>query len=116
MDHDCANSALKRVSHHFRKEVDGLTLYVRLTPKSAKDAIEGVEMTGDGRAHLKVRVRAVPEDGKANAALIKLLAKWLDVTLRNITIVAGATSRLKQIRLEGDPDSLIAKLSGSVKH
>lgn len=103
-------------SHHFRKEVDGLTLFVRLTPKSAKDAIEGVETTDDGREHLKARVRAVPEDGKANAALIKLLAKWLDVTPRNITIAAGATSRLKQIRLEGDPDSLIAKLSGSVKH
>lgn len=102
-------------SQYFRKEVDGLTVFVRLTPKSAKDAVEGVETTDDGRAHLKARVRAVPEDGKANAALIKLLAKWLDVAPRSITIVAGATSRLKQIRFEGDPGSLIAKLSGSIK-
>jgi uncharacterized protein len=96
----------------FRKEVDGVTLFVRLTPKSSKDAIEGVEAMDDGRAHIKARVRAVPEDGKANTALIKLLGKRLDVAPRNITLVAGATSRLKQIRLEGDPDSLIAKLSG----
>ncbi len=100
------------MSHHFRREIDGLTLFVRLTPKSAKDAIEGVEARDDGRAHLKARVRAVPEDGKANAALVKLLAKWLDMAPRNIKIVAGATSRLKQVRLEGDPDSLISKLSG----
>ncbi|MHC1547488.1 DUF167 family protein [Phyllobacterium sp. K27] len=103
-------------NHPFRKGVDSLTLFVRLTPKSAKDAIEGVETTDDGRAHLKVRVRAIPEDGKANAALRKLLAKWLDVAPRNVTIVAGATSRLKQVRLESDPDSLIAKLSGLLQY
>ena len=100
-------------SLHFRREADGVTLFVRLTPKSSKDAIEGVEATGDGREHLKVRVRAVPEEGKANAALVKLLGKWLDVPQRSITIIAGPASRLKQIRLEGDPDSLIARLSGA---
>lgn len=98
----------------FRKEVDGVMLFVRLTPKSSKDAIEGVEAMDDGRAHIKARVRAIPEDGKANAALIKLLGKWLDVAPRNITLAAGATSRLKQVRLEGDPDRLIARLSGSL--
>lgn len=97
---------------YFREEADGITLFVRLTPKSAKDAIEGVETTDDNRQHIKARVRSVPEDGKANAALIKLLGKWLSIAPRHITIVAGATSRLKQIRLEGDPDSLIVKLSG----
>ncbi|MBA8878002.1 DUF167 family protein [Phyllobacterium myrsinacearum] len=95
----------------FRKERDCITLFVRLTPKSARDAIEGVEETDDGRAHLKARVRAVPEDGKANAALEKLLAKWLGVAVRDVSIGAGATSRLKQIKVSGDPEALAVKLA-----
>jgi uncharacterized protein len=95
----------------FRKERDGVTLFVRLTPKSAKDAVEGVEATDDGRAHLKARVRAVPEDGKANAALEKLLAKWLGIAARDVSIGAGATSRLKQVKISGDPEALAMKLA-----
>jgi uncharacterized protein (TIGR00251 family) len=80
---------------------------VRLTPKSVKDAIEGVEETDDGRFHLKARVRAVPENGKANAALAKLLG----IAARDVTIAAGATSRLKQVRISGDPDELALRLT-----
>ena len=96
---------------YFREERDGITLLVRLTPKSAKDAIEGVEATDDGRRHLKARVRAVPEDGKANAALVKLLAKWLGLAPRDVMIATGATSRLKQVRISGDPEELALKLA-----
>ena len=49
-------------------------LRVRLTPKSSKDAVDGIETTAEGPA-LKARVRAVPSDGEANAALLTLLAK-----------------------------------------
>ena len=58
---------------------DGLTLHVRLTPKSSRDALEGVEMLADGQTVLKARVRAAPEDGKANDALIALVAKSLKI-------------------------------------
>lgn len=98
----------------FRKERDGVTLFVRLTPKSAKDAVEGVEATEDGRAHLKARVRAVPEDGKANAALEKLLAKWLGIAARDVSIGAGATSRLKQVKISGDPETLALRLAAGL--
>ena len=98
-------------AQYFRTEKTGVTLHVRLTPRSAKDAIEGVEAADDGRVHLKARVRAVPVDGKANAALVKLLSKWFDIAPRNITIVAGQTSRLKQVKLSGDPESLSVRLS-----
>ncbi|TDQ23691.1 hypothetical protein DEV91_11693 [Phyllobacterium brassicacearum] len=94
----------------FRKDDNGVTLFVRLTPKSSRDAIEGLETTDDGRAYIKARVRAVPEDGKANAALEKLLAKWLELAPRDVTIASGATSRLKQIRISGDPEALAVKL------
>ncbi|MEK1891306.1 MAG: DUF167 family protein [Phyllobacterium sp.] len=96
----------------FRKERDGVAVFVRLTPKSARDAVEGVEVASDGRAHLKVRVRAVPENSKANAALEKLLAKELDVAPRDVAVASETTSRLKQVKISGDPQALATKLEG----
>ena len=94
-----------------RRCADGIEIPVRLTPKSSRDAIEGVETAGDGRSHLKARVRAVPEKGKANAALVKLLAKALGVPAGTVSIVSGDTSRLKTVRVSGDAASLEASLA-----
>jgi uncharacterized protein YggU (UPF0235/DUF167 family) len=81
---------------------------VRLTPKGGRDAIDGWNGTGDARV-LKARVSAVPEDGKANAALIALLADALHIAKSRIQLVGGMTSRLKTIELDGD-SALLAKL------
>jgi uncharacterized protein len=89
---------------------DGLTLHVRLTPKSSRDALEGVETLADGQSVLKARVRAVPEDGKANDALIALVAKSLKTPSSRVRITSGATSRHKILALEGDSVLLSAKL------
>lgn len=94
----------------YRRLDDGLELRVRLTPKSARDSIEGVETAADGRAHLKARVRAVPEDGKANKALVKLLARALGMPAGAIALVSGETARLKTLHLDGDPAALEARL------
>ncbi len=64
----------------------------------------------DGRAVLKVRLRAVPEKGKANKALIRLLAKTLKLPALQVTLASGATSRIKTIKLEGNPARLKAQL------
>jgi uncharacterized protein YggU (UPF0235/DUF167 family) len=90
----------------FRPRGDGVDLFVRLTPKSATDALEGAATAADGGAHLKARVRAVPEKGAANAALERLLAKALGVPASAVGVVAGGTSRLKTVRIAGDPASL----------
>lgn len=94
----------------FRKETGKVILFVRLTPKAAKDAIDGIASTDDGRSHLKVRVRAVPEDGKANAAVEKLLADILRIPRRDVSVTSGSTSRLKQITLSGDADDIEARI------
>ena len=64
-----------------------------------------------GRAFLKARVRAVPEDGKANAALLKLLARTIGVPKSAVTLVAGHTSRVKTLRLTGDAKRLATALN-----
>jgi len=88
----------------------GLVLHVRLTPKGGRDAIDGIETMSDGRCVLKVRVRAAPSEGEANAALCKLIAKSLHVPARDVTLAAGATSRVKRLMVSGDGEALIAAL------
>ncbi|MBI4274900.1 MAG: DUF167 domain-containing protein [Rhizobiales bacterium] len=88
----------------------GLILTVRLTPKGGRDAIDGVERLADERAVLKARVRAAPSEGEANDALIRLIAKSLDVPPRNISVAAGATTRTKRLNVAGDGPALAAAL------
>lgn len=89
----------------------GLELFVRLTPKSSRDAVDGVEETADGRSHLAARVRAVPEKGAANVALGRLLAKELSLPKNAVSVVAGGTARLKTVQLSGDVGALSELLS-----
>jgi len=89
---------------------DGVNLVVRLTPKGGRDAIEGMETLSDGRAVLKVRVHAAPSEGEANAALTKLIAKAVGVPPRDVSLVAGATARIKRLVISGDGPTLVAAL------
>ena len=89
---------------------NGVTFHVRLTPKGGRDAVEGWASAADGKSHLKARVRAAPEDGKANAALIALLAKELGVTKSALAITSGEKARLKTIAVTGDTSVLAARL------
>jgi uncharacterized protein (TIGR00251 family) len=90
---------------------DGLVLSVRLTPKSSRDEITRVETLSDGRTVLKARVRAVPQDGEANAALVRLLAKALHISASAVRIEAGTSGRLKTLHLQGDAEILAAGLA-----
>jgi uncharacterized protein YggU (UPF0235/DUF167 family) len=64
----------------------------------------------DGRSVLKARVRAAPSEGKANDALVRLIAKQLGVPPRDVSLSAGATSRVKRLTVAGDAGVLIARL------
>ncbi|RAI45311.1 DUF167 family protein [Rhodoplanes roseus] len=85
---------------------DGLVVTVRLTPRGGRDAFDGVDVLADGRAVLKARVRAAPTEGEANAALLALFAKSLKVPSRAIALVAGDTSRIKRVKITGEPNAL----------
>ncbi len=94
---------------------DGMVLHVRLTPKGGRDAIDGIETLSDGKLVLKARVRAVPEDGKANDALIKLIAKTFGVSASHVTLQAGATSRIKTLKIVGEAAELVRAIDAAVK-
>jgi uncharacterized protein YggU (UPF0235/DUF167 family) len=76
---------------------------VRLTPRGGRNAIEG--FGADGR--LRVRVAAPPADGAANEAQVRLLADTLGVPASHVTIVAGASARLKLIEVAGWDDGAL---------
>jgi uncharacterized protein (TIGR00251 family) len=95
----------------FKPVADGVRVAIRLTPKASRNAIAGIAEAGQGESVLKVMVTAVPEAGKANEALIKLLAKEWGIAKSSISLVAGATDRNKILHIAGDAGDLMARLS-----
>ena len=71
-------------------------MQLRVSPGAAKSAVLGRHGTA-----WKVRVAAAPEDGKANAAVVRLLADTLAVSSRGVEIVSGHRSRDKIVALSG---------------
>ncbi|HEU4804763.1 MAG TPA: DUF167 domain-containing protein [Nitrobacter sp.] len=90
----------------WRYSPQGLSIALRVTPRGGRDGIDGIEALADGRPVVKVRVRAIAEGGEANRAVMAVLAKALGVRKSDIRILAGATSRLKQVAVGGDPVKL----------
>ena len=80
--------------------VESAVLRVRVTPRSAKDAVEA--FAGEV---LRVRLKAPPVEGKANRALVDVLAERLDVARGAIEIVTGESARLKTLRIVGLSDA-----------
>jgi len=104
----------------YRRIGNHALLAVRLTPKAKEDVILGIEQFGSKRV-LKARVRAVPQQGCANEALERLIAKWLGLPPSSVAVVQGGKSRMKYVKISGDGDRLVrllaervASLAGSV--
>lgn len=90
---------------------DGVTVRVRLTPKASRDAVTGRITLPDGTVAIKAAVTAVPESGRANDALIRLLATSWRVPRSAVTIAAGVTDRNKILHVAGEPDGLLSDLA-----
>jgi uncharacterized protein (TIGR00251 family) len=90
----------------WRYSAQGVSVALRVAPRGGRDEIDGLETLANGRTVIKVRVRAIADGGEANRAVMELLAKALDVPKARLRILSGATSRLKQIAVDGDPAKL----------
>src|SRR5437868_5498833 len=90
----------------WRYSTEGISIALRVTPRGGRDDIDGIETLANGRVVVKVRVRAIAEGGEANRAVTELLARALGVSKRDVRVLSGTTSRLKQIAIHGDPQKL----------
>jgi uncharacterized protein (TIGR00251 family) len=90
----------------WRYSAQGISVALRVTPRGGRDEIDGLETLANGRTVVKMRVRAIAEGGEANRAVVELLAKALGVPKARVRVLSGATSRLKQIAVDGDPAKL----------
>lgn len=90
----------------------GVRVALRVAPKSARNRVERVTRDAAGAAMLKVAVTAAPERGRANAAVIALLAKEWRLPKSAFTVAAGAADRRKSLFVAGDPAQLMKRLEG----
>jgi len=98
----------------WRSDNDGMRLFIHLTPKTSRDHI-GEVIVGVGGAVLKVRVRALPDKGQANQALIKLLSKWLGVPKTSLELLSGSRSRQKCVKIYGKNPEILKLLETRIE-
>jgi len=84
---------------------------IRLSPGARTDRLVMIAATAEGGRVLKASVTAPAEGGRANEALLQLLASAWHLPRRNLSIVAGSTSRNKAVQMAGDPQQLIDKIA-----
>ena len=90
---------------------DGLRVAIRLSPRACTDRLVAVAAAAEGGHLLTATVTAPAEAGRANEALLRLLAHAWHVPRRDLTIVAGSTSRNKIVRVAGDPQRLVEQVA-----
>jgi uncharacterized protein (TIGR00251 family) len=103
-----------RGSSPFTAACDGVRVRVRLTPRASASRLVGLVAAPDGSVALKIMVTSAAEDGKANAALIALLARAWRVAKSDVSIVAGASDRRKTVHVAGTASRLLPVLEASL--
>ncbi len=83
-----------------------LELKVRIQPKACRD-----EIVGPQKGEIKIRITAPPVEGKANAHLIRFLAKQFDIPPSRVTLLNGEKGRSKRLRIEA-PSRIPESLTG----
>lgn len=94
----------------WRPVSDGVVLEVRVIPKASANAVQGLHESSDGVLSLKVKVRAQPEQGKANAGVIEVLSKALKVPKSRFEVVSGSTQPRKSLLIRGEASDITKKL------
>jgi uncharacterized protein (TIGR00251 family) len=98
-------------SSFFRLAPEGLLVSLRVTPNAGCDSIDGAESRDDGSTVLRIRVKAVPDKGKANAAVTVLLAKTLGLPKSSVTLISGETARFKTVLIADGSDAMLQRLA-----
>ncbi|OHC73667.1 MAG: hypothetical protein A3G18_02820 [Rhodospirillales bacterium RIFCSPLOWO2_12_FULL_58_28] len=95
----------------FTAAPSGVKVNVKLAPKAGHNRISGFADDADGNCVLKASVTAAPEGGKANAALIRMLAKEWGLPKTSLEVAVGASGRRKTLFIKGDAEMLGRRLN-----
>jgi uncharacterized protein len=87
---------------------------IRLVPRARADELAAIVAIPEGGRVLKATVTAPPEDGRANEALLRLLARAWHIPRQDISIIHGLTSRNKVIQVAGDPHRLFEQITPEI--
>jgi uncharacterized protein (TIGR00251 family) len=91
-------------------DADGVRVALKVSPRASREGVLGVEVDAGGQFRLTVAVSAPPEGGRANATMIKVLARRWRLPQSTIEIISGARARHKLVHVRGLPAALLAKL------
>lgn len=90
---------------------DGVLVAVRVAPRARKSAVEGIAIDDQGKRWLRVSLTEAPADGRANAALIRLLAKRWKMPKSALTIRSGTAARTKTLHVAGNTQAILDRIS-----
>ena len=88
-------------SRRYRVGTDGVTINVKVQPKSRRPGLQGWAADIDGE-RLRIGVTEAADDGRANRAACAALAEALSLPASAVAVIQGATSRQKTIRIMGE--------------
>lgn len=91
-----------------------MRLRLKVTPKASRNRCERLERDAEGVLRLRVAVTAAPEKGKANKAVIALLARALGLARGAFAVSAGETGRLKTLDIKGDAGDLRQRIRAAI--
>ena len=94
----------------FRVVAGGLEVQLKVTPKAAHERIEDLKPTADGGVRLAVKVTAPPDKGKANQAVVRLLAGAWSLPGSRLAVIAGVSDRNKTLLIAGADAELKGRL------
>jgi len=95
----------------FRVTSQVLEVFLRVTPKASVNRVQGTVMDATGVSRIKVQVTALPEKGKANAVVVKLLSKLSGAPKTACSVISGKTDRNKTVLIAGDGNAYGSALS-----
>jgi uncharacterized protein (TIGR00251 family) len=98
----------------YKQQIDGIYLYIKVTPKASQNKIGKVIIDKDGNNILKIYVTSEPEHGKANNAIIELLAAKLGITKSLITIIKGYTHKNKTCLIKNIDKTTVLALNSII--
>lgn len=88
---------------YYEQTTAGYILRIRVTPNASKCSIGGIFTDSNNLDYLKISLNSVPEKGKANQELIKILSKTIKLSKSSFSIISGETDRYKKILLSIKP-------------